>query len=283
VPTEPLESTGYLLRLANDRAERVAASVIPAPFHIREIAILSMLEACGPMSQQELAVLGKVNRTIMVKLVDELERRGLVRRKRNPADRRSYALEPTTEGLAALRVMRPKVVEGESIMMRGLTHAEQRRLVGLLRSLLEGTRALHAGPSSGLAGYLITHAHYDLRRRAREVLSPLNMEPRHVGTLAVLRGHEPCSQQQLADALRVTPPVVVKLVDELAARQLVRRARNRSDRRANEITLSARGRSTLTTATAAVDEVQRFVTDKIGRQHRDELDTLLRKVIERPA
>src|ERR1700749_5015839 len=93
------EQVGYLLRRASARADETAATVIPTPYHARDLAVLSLLKTLGPRSQQELSELCRVNRTIMVKLIDGLECRGLVRRDRNPADRRSYALALTTQGL----------------------------------------------------------------------------------------------------------------------------------------------------------------------------------------
>ncbi len=64
----------------------------------RHVAALAILEAAGPMSQNELGTtLGK-DRTTMVAIVDELEREGLVDRRRNPEDRRAYALLATDAG-----------------------------------------------------------------------------------------------------------------------------------------------------------------------------------------
>ena len=56
--------------------------------------MLATLQAVGPLSQQQLAKGLNVNRTVMVKLIDGLEARGLVERVRNPDDRRAYLLHP---------------------------------------------------------------------------------------------------------------------------------------------------------------------------------------------
>ena len=71
--------------------------------------MLSTLEAVGPCSQQQLVEALHVNRSMMVKLIDGLEARGLVERRRNPDDRRSYALYPTAAGRAALEAMMPRM------------------------------------------------------------------------------------------------------------------------------------------------------------------------------
>ena len=52
----------------------------------------------GPLSQHELGQQLAIDRTTVVELIDELERKGYVERRRNPADRRSYLLTLTSRG-----------------------------------------------------------------------------------------------------------------------------------------------------------------------------------------
>ena len=52
----------------------------------------------GPLSQHELGEQLGIDRTTVVDLIDELERKGVVRRRRNPDDRRSYLLTLTPKG-----------------------------------------------------------------------------------------------------------------------------------------------------------------------------------------
>ena len=68
-----------------------------------EYAILAVLAADGPGSQQELAeLLGKAP-GLMVAAIDDLEERGLVARDRDPADRRRSRVTLTRSGEKALR------------------------------------------------------------------------------------------------------------------------------------------------------------------------------------
>src|ERR1700746_1986310 len=69
----------------------------------RQAGLLMGLAAHEGTSQQALAELMGLNATRMVFLVDELEQRGLVERRRNPADRRSHALYLTDRGRDTLR------------------------------------------------------------------------------------------------------------------------------------------------------------------------------------
>lgn len=54
----------------------------------------------GPLSQHELGQQLGIDRTTVVELIDELERKRYVERRRNPADRRSYLLTLTARGRA---------------------------------------------------------------------------------------------------------------------------------------------------------------------------------------
>ena len=56
------------------------------------------IDGLGPMSQQALGEYIGKDRTTIVAIVDELEQEGLVERRRNPADRRAYALQVTPRG-----------------------------------------------------------------------------------------------------------------------------------------------------------------------------------------
>ncbi len=90
--------TGYLLRRAFVKAVGAARACIPESAHVREVAVMAILRERGAISQRSLADVTHVNRSLIVKLVDELETKGWVVRERNPGDRRSYALRLTALG-----------------------------------------------------------------------------------------------------------------------------------------------------------------------------------------
>jgi DNA-binding MarR family transcriptional regulator len=94
---------GYLFKQAHARLLDVAGPAM-APFGIdgRELAVLAVLGAGAPLSQQEAAELLGVDRTTMVALVDELERKELVERHRSAADRRKNIVRLTEKGRRCL-------------------------------------------------------------------------------------------------------------------------------------------------------------------------------------
>jgi len=95
---------GYLLKHAQQRLVQAAMPAM-APFGIdgRELAVLTVLAAGVPLSQQEAADQLRVDRTTMVALVDALEAKGLVERRRSTDDRRRNIVQLTQAGQDSLR------------------------------------------------------------------------------------------------------------------------------------------------------------------------------------
>jgi DNA-binding MarR family transcriptional regulator len=126
---------GYLLKHARERLGELTAEVL-APFGVtgRQVAVLIAVDDRVPLSQQEVARRLGVDRTTMVDLIDELEAKGLVQRRQDPADRRRNVVALTPAGTATL--------DGASSATRD---AEQRFLAGLSGAQATAFRAaLHA-------------------------------------------------------------------------------------------------------------------------------------------
>jgi DNA-binding MarR family transcriptional regulator len=81
--------------------------------------------------------------------------------------------------------------------------------------------------------------------RFAELLTPLGLQPAHFGVLRRLHDSEGCSQQTIADAMRLRRSVMVGLIDELEAMGFVERRRHPADRRANALHLTAAGKQVL--------------------------------------
>jgi DNA-binding MarR family transcriptional regulator len=90
----------------------------------------------GPLSQQSLGAKQGIDRTTMVAVVDELERSGLVERRRDPSDRRAYSLHATAKGHRVLGRAGEAAKRAEAEFLSPLPPADRRRLKQLLRALL---------------------------------------------------------------------------------------------------------------------------------------------------
>ncbi|WP_425648645.1 MarR family winged helix-turn-helix transcriptional regulator [Agrobacterium radiobacter] len=70
----------------------------------------------------------------------ELEREGLVERRRHPTDRRGILVALTPKGVSLVDTMLVKHVENERLALAGLTVAEQQQFNALSIKLLAGLR-----------------------------------------------------------------------------------------------------------------------------------------------
>ena len=136
--TEALASRlGYLLKHAQLRLAQESARAL-APFGIdgRELAVLVVLAAQNPLSQLEAAGRLGVDRTTMVALVDALEQKGLVERRRSPQDRRRNTVQLTPVGQDCLRRAEQAREEMERRFLAPLVPADAEQLVRALRTLV---------------------------------------------------------------------------------------------------------------------------------------------------
>jgi DNA-binding MarR family transcriptional regulator len=130
---------GYHLRRAQLRAFAAFAR------HLKEtgltptlFGVLAMVEARPGIGQGEIADALGADRSTMVRLVDQLERRGLVRRDPHPGDRRTVLPALTAEGRALLERATPLVDASENEFAGALTPDERERLADSLRRLNSG-------------------------------------------------------------------------------------------------------------------------------------------------
>ncbi|HMG62422.1 MAG TPA: MarR family transcriptional regulator [Streptosporangiaceae bacterium] len=105
---------GYLLKHARERLGELTSEVL-APFGVtgRQVGVLIAIDDRVPLSQQEVALRLGVDRTTMVDLIDELEGKGLVQRRQDPADRRRNVVALTPAGTAALAAASRATQEAE--------------------------------------------------------------------------------------------------------------------------------------------------------------------------
>lgn len=137
LPAVLSDQLGFLLgraHLAHRRiAERGLASV---GLSGKQFGALCVLVDEGPLSQQRLGERQGIDRTTMVAVVDELERRGLVERRRNPDDRRAYSLHATAPARGVLTQARAAAKRAEDEFLAPIPTDERRRLKQLLQRLI---------------------------------------------------------------------------------------------------------------------------------------------------
>jgi DNA-binding MarR family transcriptional regulator len=142
---EAAEFAGQLFfRLWRASHTRVAAALESIGLTPALFALLNVLGAREGAMQQELGSAMGVDPSTMVSLIDELEATGLAKRRPHPRDRRARTVTLTPKGRRALEQARRMAAQVEDEVLHGLTDAERRELLTLLR------RALDSAPPQSL-------------------------------------------------------------------------------------------------------------------------------------
>jgi DNA-binding MarR family transcriptional regulator len=136
LPKELVESTTFLLkRLGFAAKERGMEAYEREGVHPYHYAILLSLEDGGHETQGAIADSLGYDRGQLVGLLDELEERGLIERRRDPNDRRRHLVQMTADGKRKLRQLRALAGGLEDDFLSPLSDEERDQLHGLLFKL----------------------------------------------------------------------------------------------------------------------------------------------------
>jgi MarR family transcriptional regulator, lower aerobic nicotinate degradation pathway regulator len=124
---------GLLLRRAHGRAaDALAGAIRPFGLELRHFAVLIALSARGPLSQSALVAATGSDKASMVRVIDDLERAGLVTRRPVPGDRRVHAIEMTPLGLETFDAAHAPAQKIASSLTEHLRPGEAEQLLDLL-------------------------------------------------------------------------------------------------------------------------------------------------------
>lgn len=118
--------------------EALSRDDVVSPYEIStaQFVILSTLHNEGGESACELCKTMDYDRGAMSRMIDRLERKGLVRRVRQPGERRMITLQITVAGEAVLPKMQTCVVGVLNRFLRGISKSEVRQAESVLRRML---------------------------------------------------------------------------------------------------------------------------------------------------
>ena len=155
LPEELVASSTFLLkRLGFAAKEQSLDAYEPTGLHPYHYAILLVLDEGSHETQGSIADALGYDRGQLVGLLDELEERDLVQRRRDPADRRRHLVTLTPEGAKTLRRLRSLARDVEDAFLAPLNDDERGLLHALLLKLAakhEPRCALSAPPAAGIA------------------------------------------------------------------------------------------------------------------------------------
>jgi DNA-binding MarR family transcriptional regulator len=136
MPDELVASATFLLKrlgyAAKERGHDAFESIGLSPYHY---AVLLVLDEGSRETQGAIASSLGYDPGQLVGLLDQLEERGLVGRKRDPRDRRRHLVTMTAEGKRTLTRMRAVVKKLENEFLAPLDSEERETLYALLHKL----------------------------------------------------------------------------------------------------------------------------------------------------
>jgi DNA-binding MarR family transcriptional regulator len=123
---------------------RFADALEPLGLTTALFALLNLLGSREGAIQEELGAEMGIDPSTMVSLIDQLETAGLAKRRPRPTDRCAREVAITPKGRRVLEQARDLAMQVEQDVLRGLSGAERRQLLALLR------RALSSAPPQSL-------------------------------------------------------------------------------------------------------------------------------------
>jgi DNA-binding MarR family transcriptional regulator len=152
LPEELVSSTTFLLKRLGFAAKEWAMAAYEqtglGPYHH---AVLAVLDEGSRETQGEVADALGYDRGQLVGLLDELEKEGLVERRRDPNDRRRHTVVLTADGKRTLVKLRSTARRIEDEFLAGLDERERKTLHTLLSRLAERHEPRY-GPRPEAAG-----------------------------------------------------------------------------------------------------------------------------------
>ncbi len=144
--------TGYVLRRAQLALfEQFIAVFRQLDLRPAQFSVLLVVEANPGRRQAEIAAALSIRQANLVGLIDELDRRGLTRRKRLAADRRAYALTLTAKGAALLKKACTLQAQFDERLKSELGASDHTRLIATLTKLHRLLTTPNPSASKGVA------------------------------------------------------------------------------------------------------------------------------------
>jgi MarR family transcriptional regulator, lower aerobic nicotinate degradation pathway regulator len=129
--------TLLMIKLGRITMHRFTEALEPFGIRPRELAALIELRDHGELTQQSLCGQLHLDPTNLVAILNDLEKRGYAKRRRDPDDRRRHIVELTKKGHGVIDTV-SEVMDGvEDEMLDGLDPAERRQFERLMTSIWE--------------------------------------------------------------------------------------------------------------------------------------------------
>jgi DNA-binding MarR family transcriptional regulator len=132
------ELIGHLLGLAHVAITQLCTEVMePLQLTPKQFVAMEFISKNPCISQKNIAENIGTAPPVMVGILDDLSKRGLLKRKRSPHDRREYYVQLTPKGLSMLAQIRRMAFEVEDSYQEktGMTDEERATILPILRKI----------------------------------------------------------------------------------------------------------------------------------------------------
>ncbi len=134
---KPREAVGALIGLARKTMiNKIDAELAPFDVSAAQWLVVLLVGENAVASASGLCDKLAYDPGAMTRLLDRLERKGIVRRVRSPEDRRTIQLELTESGKALYPKIIAAIADVNNSVLRGFSRAEVSQLEGYLRRML---------------------------------------------------------------------------------------------------------------------------------------------------
>ena len=139
----------YLARIGRRAAD---AASVHGSLRPRHVIALTLLDERGPMTQHAVGAALSLDPSNVVGLLNELEERGLITRRRDPADRRRHIVEVSATGAEELRQTYCQLALVEDELFKTLSCEQRSTLHELLALAMAGLTPSRQAPGAECLG-----------------------------------------------------------------------------------------------------------------------------------
>ncbi|MDA1762068.1 MarR family winged helix-turn-helix transcriptional regulator [Bacillus cereus] len=129
-----------------------------------------------------------------------------------------------------------------------------------------------------LLGYLVHRTDVKMSNYFTKRLKPYGVTPEQWGIISVLSSQRGTTQKELAEAIDKDQTTVVRMIQSMERKEIVKKALNDQDRRSHNLFLTEKGDELKKTILPVVQDAHNFVTSKLSEEEIEQLKTLLNKL-----
>ncbi|MEY9840152.1 DNA-binding MarR family transcriptional regulator [Streptacidiphilus sp. EB103A] len=281
-PLRLSQSPGQLLRIAQQVHTRLWAEHVGQDLTAPQYAALIALAVEPGADQRTVGERASLDKATMAEMVGRLVRRGLVLRRRDPADGRRKLLTLSPLGVRIVDEVSPGVARVQQGLLEPLTEPQRSDLMSALarmarmedvalETMVEARPILDA---PRVVGYLIRVAQQVHTRLWTELASGELTAPQHA-VLAALAEEPGIDQRTVGERASLDKATMAELISRLVRRGLVLRRRDPSDGRRNLLALAPAGAQLLEQVSPGVTEVQNRMLAPLEPAERERVVELL--------